>query len=161
MRPELSNIVRFESAGGAAAGSRAPVIDTRTTELIISMPLGKTLVLGGLQNLQRREIANKVPFFGDLPLVGPALFSSKAKIAENRNLVLVVEPQLVDYNNIPEFDAANQHEQKHYKWKKEYGSASLQNVDSTIQEWGFGVGEGVKHGKNPVAPYAKPVNQKP
>ena len=45
---------------------------------------GQTVVLGGIYETERRETINKVPFLGDIPVLG-ALFRSKQKTTTRLN----------------------------------------------------------------------------
>ncbi len=159
IRPELSNIIDTITVQGSdtsGAIGQAPVIDTRSSEVIVSMPLGKTLVLGGLQNLVRIDANTKVPFLGDIPFIGPMLFGSKDKRAQMRNFVLIVEPRLVDYENIPEFENTIKQEMDVYKWKKEYGAGSGKNINSTADPGTFIGSEGKKLPPEPLSTISPP-----
>jgi general secretion pathway protein D len=66
-----------------------PVFDTRRITTKVLIHDGSTVVLGGLISEDLQTINDKVPFFGDLPLVG-RLFQSKAMQATKRNLLIFV-----------------------------------------------------------------------
>ncbi len=52
------------------------------------------LVLGGLISDEETEVREKVPFFGDLPLIG-GLFSSTGKSHRKNNLMVFIHPQIL------------------------------------------------------------------
>lgn len=81
------------------------IVDRRetTTQLIIRD--GQTVVISGIMRTEDSDIKRKVPFFGDLPLVG-GLFSSTEKVKTNTELVAFITPIVV--NNREEVDRANQ-----------------------------------------------------
>ncbi len=56
---------------------------------------GQTIVMGGLLEEVRKDTEDKVPFLGDLPLIGRA-FKNRAISVERRNLVILVNVELVD-----------------------------------------------------------------
>jgi general secretion pathway protein D len=56
---------------------------------------GQTVVLGGLITEQLSKIDDKVPFLGDLPLVG-RLFQSKVTQRSKQNLLIFVTARLID-----------------------------------------------------------------
>jgi len=77
VKPEVSSLKEW------AYGM--PVISTKeaTSQLVVKD--GETVVIGGIIDDQGTEKLNKVPFFGDLPFVGP-LF--RKKLTENRKIEL-------------------------------------------------------------------------
>jgi type IV pilus assembly protein PilQ len=56
---------------------------------------GQTLILTGVIQDSVRELANKWPVVGDLPLIGQ-FFRSSSNQREKRELVMVVTPRIVD-----------------------------------------------------------------
>ncbi len=56
---------------------------------------GQTVVLGGLISENVTSIKDKVPFLGDLPLLG-RLFRSESKNSQKSNLMIFVTPTIID-----------------------------------------------------------------
>jgi type IV pilus assembly protein PilQ len=54
-------------------------------------------VLGGVYEQTKSHTINRVPFFGDLPVVG-ALFRSKSEVDEKDELLIFVTPKIVKEN---------------------------------------------------------------
>ena len=50
---------------------------------------GATVVMGGLTREEVKEVRDKVPILGDIPLVG-RLFASKGSTTQKRNLLIFV-----------------------------------------------------------------------
>ena len=69
---ELSNIVPGEILFGGF------IFDRRETTTKVSVKNGQTIVLSGILRDEESEITRKVPFFGDIPLLG-WLFTSRDK----------------------------------------------------------------------------------
>jgi type IV pilus assembly protein PilQ len=78
----------------SATGGFVPSIDTReiTTQVLVND--GQTVVLGGILETERRETVNKVPFLGDVPVMG-ALFRSKSKTDNKDELLIFVTPKIL------------------------------------------------------------------
>jgi len=78
----------------SATGGFVPSIDTReiTTQVLVND--GQTVVLGGILETERRETVNKVPFLGDIPVMG-ALFRSKQKQDNKDELLIFVTPKIL------------------------------------------------------------------
>lgn len=66
-----------------------PIFNTRRVDTKVFVRDGNTVVLGGLMRDDVQTITDKVPFFGDLPLVG-RLFQSKATQSQKKNLLIFV-----------------------------------------------------------------------
>ena len=56
---------------------------------------GATLVMGGLTREEVKKVNDKIPFFGDIPLVG-RLFRSKGESSQKRNLLIFVTANLLE-----------------------------------------------------------------
>ncbi len=57
----------------------------------------QTLLIGGYNSTQNKELTDKVPILGDIPLLG-ALFSSKSKTTQRRSRLFLIRPRLVAVN---------------------------------------------------------------
>jgi general secretion pathway protein D len=72
-----------------------PIFRARTITTQISIWDGETVVMGGLINEVQYETEDKVPFLGDIPLLG-YLFRSTTKQSVKKNLLIFVTANLVD-----------------------------------------------------------------
>ncbi len=66
-----------------------PIFNTRRIDTKVLVRDGYTVVLGGLMRDDVQTVTDKVPFLGDLPLVG-RLFQSKASQSQKKNLLIFV-----------------------------------------------------------------------
>ena len=75
-------------------GSQIPSIDTReiTTSVIVND--GQTVVLGGILETERRETEKKVPYIGDIPVLG-RLFKSTSRTSNKDELLIFVTPKIL------------------------------------------------------------------
>lgn len=69
-------------------------LDTRSTSTTVDLREGQTLALAGLIQEQQRGDKSRVPWIGDLPVVG-ALFGSQSVSRDETELVILVTPELV------------------------------------------------------------------
>ena len=81
------------STGGL--GGTVPSIDTRAVETQVLVADGQTVVLGGIYETERRETINKVPFLGDIPLLGN-LFKSTQRVDNKAELLIFVTPRILE-----------------------------------------------------------------
>src|SRR5689334_11502710 len=76
------------------AGQQVPSIDTReiTTQVLVND--GQTVVLGGILETERRETEKKVPYLGDVPVLG-RLFKTTGKTNNKDELLIFVTPKIL------------------------------------------------------------------
>jgi len=72
-----------------------PLINTSSIENAVLINSYDILVLGGLTSNASTENVNKIPFLGDLPIVGP-LFQQKSTSHQKRNLVVFIKPIIIN-----------------------------------------------------------------
>ena len=86
--PEVSNITELDLQTGL------PVLSTRRSDTTVRVKDGETIVIGGLTLDQEQTTRGKIPFFGDLPLLG-GLFKSRKKTTVKTELVVFVTPHIL------------------------------------------------------------------
>ncbi|MHC5029035.1 MAG: type II secretion system protein GspD, partial [Planctomycetota bacterium] len=73
----------------------SPIIVKRTADTTVTVHDGQTVVLGGLISDRFERRVNKVPFLGDIPIVG-ALFRSHNETTTKTELLIVITPYVID-----------------------------------------------------------------
>ena len=84
--------VKKDSVGQIFAG--VPSVDTRKVITQILVNNGETAVLGGIYEQTVRNDVDKVPLFGDLPVLGN-LFKNTARRDEKTELLIFITPRVV------------------------------------------------------------------
>lgn len=74
--------------------SNIPSIDTREISTQVLVNNGETVVLGGIYESIQRSEEDKVPFLGDLPLIG-GLFRHSLEEKEKNELLIFVTPKVL------------------------------------------------------------------
>lgn len=74
--------------------SGRPVINTRETQSTLVVEDGQTLVIGGLIRDNVSVATHKIPFLGDLPIVG-RFFRTEKSVSSKTELVVFVRPTIV------------------------------------------------------------------
>ncbi len=77
-----------------------PVFNTRKVTTQVTIWDGQTVALGGLIREDIQDVEDKVPFMGDLPVIG-RLFRSSVELHLKRNLTIFVKAQLMDPAGMP------------------------------------------------------------
>ena len=86
---EISNFI------GTVQGSIPPPRSTRIMNTEVTVPDGDTMVIGGIIVDNRSETVRKVPFLGDLPILG-RLFRRNSTSGNRTTLYFFVTPHILD-----------------------------------------------------------------
>jgi general secretion pathway protein D len=94
LRLEIHLLVEAFQATTVVLAGLPPPKTTREFQGSVTVPNGKTVVIGGLVQDNTADTVAKVPFFGDIPLLGE-LFKSTSTQIEKRTLYLFVTPTIL------------------------------------------------------------------
>jgi type IV pilus assembly protein PilQ len=78
----------------SATGGSVPSIDTREIITQVLVNDGQTVVLGGILDTTKSKSANKVPWLGDIPVLGN-LFKSTTNINNKTELLIFITPKIL------------------------------------------------------------------
>jgi type IV pilus assembly protein PilQ len=78
----------------ASGGVNVPSIDTRSIETQVLLNDGQTVVLGGILETTRRDSQTKVPWLGDVPILG-TLFKTTSNVNDKDELLIFVTPKIL------------------------------------------------------------------
>ena len=91
LKPELSSLLRYDQL---TAQVQVPVYSVRKAETQLMLKDGQTIVIGGLISENVVNKVTKVPFLGDIPLLGIP-FRKTEKTTEKTDLLFFVTVNLV------------------------------------------------------------------
>jgi pilus assembly protein CpaC len=91
--PEVSSL-DFTNAV-ELGGFEVPAIATRRMKTEVELSDGQSFVIGGLLDHRDTEVYQKIPFLGDIPILGK-LFQSMSRNKVNTELMVFVTPEIVD-----------------------------------------------------------------
>lgn len=90
--PEVSSL---DFANGLnISGFTVPGIDVRNVTTEVELGEGQSFAIGGLLDNRESETLSKIPFIGDVPVLG-RFFRSKNKNKTNTELMVIITPELV------------------------------------------------------------------
>ena len=89
LRQEVSSI-----AGPVSSNFSDLILNKREIETTITVDDGEIVAIGGLLDDNERRTIEKIPFLGDLPVVGN-LFKSKARSRAKTNLMVFIRPTIL------------------------------------------------------------------
>ncbi len=84
--PDFANVV-----------NGVPPINTQSVETTVLVDNGETIVLGGVYEQTKSKAVNRIPFFGDLPIIG-FLFRDHFEQNDKSELLIFVTPKLLKDN---------------------------------------------------------------
>lgn len=76
----------------------APITDDNAISVYIDVKDGQQLVVGGIIRKKQKEVENKLPILGDIPLIG-RLFKNTETAIEDTEIVIIITPHIVDIKN--------------------------------------------------------------
>ena len=121
LHPQVTEFDGFVEYGGPSlaisggtevlvpSGFYQPIFSVRQVKTRVTIWDGATVVMGGLTREEVKEVNDKIPFLGDIPLLG-RFFQSKGESSQKRNLLIFVTANMVspggslknqDVNGVP------------------------------------------------------------
>ena len=76
----------------------APITDDNSISVYIDVEDGQRIVVGGIIRKKQKQVENKLPILGDIPLLG-RLFKSTETAIEDTEIVIIITPHIVDIKN--------------------------------------------------------------
>jgi pilus assembly protein CpaC len=76
------------------SGFQVPGITTRRVNTEVELADGETFIIGGLLDKSITDTFQKIPFIGDIPILGK-LFQSESKTKNDTELIVIVTPEIV------------------------------------------------------------------
>jgi type II secretory pathway component GspD/PulD (secretin) len=96
VQPEVSTLVDFREFVASRNNVYAlPQFFVQSVKTTVTINDGDTLVMGGLMRDRLIRTLDKVPIFGDLPLVG-RYFRGESEVAKKSNLMVFITARLID-----------------------------------------------------------------
>lgn len=90
--PEVSSL--DFSNGVVISGFSIPGIDVRNVKTEVELSDGQSFAIGGLLDNRENETLSKIPFIGDVPILGK-FFQSIQRTKSNTELIVIVTPVIV------------------------------------------------------------------
>jgi len=97
LHPDISAIdqlVTLQQGSSTSSPVQIPELSDRAIQTKVMVENGKTLVMAGLISDVKTDTKNKVPFLGDIPLLGK-LFSSTNKTLVRTELLIFLTPHII------------------------------------------------------------------
>jgi pilus assembly protein CpaC len=85
----------FSELNSGAAVNGIPGTNLRRVSTTVKLREGQTIALAGLFSRQTRSEVARIPFLGEIPLIGPIAFANKRASADEKELLILVSPEIV------------------------------------------------------------------
>jgi type II secretory pathway component GspD/PulD (secretin) len=108
---EDSTAVQREIQSGTGFTTTVPVKTENSIITRVLLQSGETIVIGGLRVDSATKTVDKIPFFGDIPVLGHA-FKSTRRDAEDRELLIFIRPEIVTEPSETETELMNEFQQE-------------------------------------------------
>ena len=144
--PELSVVNQNNSVGGI------PGVDVRRVQTRVQLREGQSIVLGGLFSRQEAAEVSRIPFLGEIPIVGSLFFNAKRATEDESEMLIVVTPEIVrpmDPDQVPPLPgwySTHPDDIDLYKYNRIEGNPDLGNYQ--LLPYGNGQGFGQDVGYN-------------
>jgi type II secretory pathway component GspD/PulD (secretin) len=97
--PKVVDVIlsQVQPTGSSSSSGSSQIFDpeTRGSDSILKLKDGQTMVIGGLLRNQDSKNISKLPFLGDLPVIGAA-FRSTTTSKNERELIIFLTPHIID-----------------------------------------------------------------
>ncbi len=162
IRPTFSSINQNNAVNGI------PGLNTRTIRTTVELREGQSIVLGGLLSRQTSTQTARIPLLGDIPVVGPVLFSSKSATEDELELLILVTPEIVramdpeEVPPMPGYYVTHPNDVEFYRYSMTEGAPDLEVYQ--LAPYGNGIGYPTPVGFNvynpsPATPQYAPIPQ--
>lgn len=91
IRPEVSSAAEKYTT---AKGEQIPIVSTSEAETSVMIKDGVTIVIGGLKKDEKSKTVKKIPFLGDIPVLGN-LFKNISDETRTTELVILLTPHIL------------------------------------------------------------------
>lgn len=105
---QVENITQATTPAEASASDL--ITNKRSIQTSVLVPDNNILVLGGLIDNTTEETIDKVPFLGDIPILGH-LFRSRHTAKTRRDLMVFIQPTIIDDQGVAEGETRKRYEQ--------------------------------------------------
>ncbi len=153
IQAEFSEIDQTLQSGGGS-----PALTSRSVDTSVKLREGQTIVLAGLFGHTGSTNVARIPFFGELPLIGPALFAGKVASQGENELLITVTPELVrpmepdEVPPYPGFYVTWPNDIELYQYAKTEGYPDQGVYQLSPYGWGTGTGSEIGYRNFNVAP---------
>ena len=110
-----------------------PILEERRTDSVVTVSPGRTMIIGGLMDSSESKVVTKIPFLGDVPIIGE-FFKYTSKSRDKQELAVLITPYLVDEDNLSVTRMSSDMKDYYTKSQKEEQDREVVNVNQAVNE---------------------------
>ncbi len=95
VKQEIQEVTEYLNQEMAGVSFSAPVVSNRSVNTTVTIPDGKTLLIGGLISKRTTDQVKGIPILKDLPIIG-GLFRDKSTDDQKTSIFISLTPKIVD-----------------------------------------------------------------
>ena len=94
VNPQVRSVLRYEAFSMNDVISNIPVISLRSVDTKLTVADGDIIILGGLYNSEKSETLRKVPYLGDIPVLGD-LINGRDSSSVDKQLLFLLKVHII------------------------------------------------------------------
>ncbi len=94
VNPQVRSVLRYEAFSMNDVISNIPVISLRSVDTKLTVADGDIIILGGLYNSEKSETLRKVPYLGDVPVLGD-LINGRDSSSVDKQLLFLLKVHII------------------------------------------------------------------
>ncbi len=94
VNPQVRSVLRYEAFSMNEVISNIPVISLRSVDTKLTVADGDIIILGGLYNSEKSETLRKVPYLGDIPVLGD-LINGRDSSSVDKQLLFLLKVHII------------------------------------------------------------------
>ena len=107
----------------------APITDDNSISVYIDVEDGQQIVVGGIIRKKQKQVENKLPILGDIPLIG-RLFKNTETAVEDTEIVIIITPHIVDIKNPKDLEKLKE---KADNWQSNGASTLEEELEENLE----------------------------
>lgn len=116
-------------------GLTFPILVTRRVLSEFVLESGQTVAIGGLTSTEDRDVTSKIPFLGDIPLIGKYLFSHTSTKKEQDETVIFVTVKIEEPSRMDSTTGIPSHGALIYERFEDAGTGAIELRNQRRMKW--------------------------
>ena len=112
INPEVRSVLRYQTYTQSGTTGSIPVISVRSIDTRLTVSDGDIIALGGLYSSEQNESLRKMPYIGDIPVLG-SFFNGRYMKTSDKQLIFLMKVHILQVPEIRGVDPENTAHEMH------------------------------------------------
>ncbi len=112
VNPQVRSVLRYDSFTQNGVTSNIPVVSVRSVDTRLTVADGDIIILGGLYNSEKADSLRKIPYLGDIPVLGD-LLNGRDSSSVDKQLIFLLKVHIIHPGKPMSLDPEETAEQVH------------------------------------------------